>query len=97
MARPSHPKKEIEYALRYGETRGWRVEAGGHHAWGKMYCPYNDNECRCGEFCITSIWSTPRNPVNHARALRRVIDKCTSQQRQNETEPGIERWNTHLR
>jgi len=44
-----------------------------------MYCPYNDEECRCGEFCITSIWSTPKNPGNHARALRRVVDNCSRQ------------------
>jgi hypothetical protein len=34
-------------------------------------------DCRCGEFCITSIWSTPKSPFNHARSLRRVVDKCT--------------------
>jgi hypothetical protein len=41
-----------------------------------MYCPYNDEECRCGEFCVVSIWSTPRNAGNHARALKRVVDNC---------------------
>ncbi len=39
--------------------------------------PYNDEECRCGEFCITSVWSTPKNPGNHAKAIRRVVDNCT--------------------
>ncbi len=43
--RPKHPKKEVEKALRYAETHGWRVEVGGSHAWGKIYCPYNDFEC----------------------------------------------------
>lgn len=62
MPRPIHSKKEVEDALR--------------HAWGRIYCPYNDDECRCGEFCITSVWSTPKNPGNHARALRRVVDNC---------------------
>jgi hypothetical protein len=71
-------KKEIEEALRYAETNGWRVEVGGSHAWGKLYCPYNDDECRCGEFCITSVWSTPKNAGNHARQLRRVVDNCTT-------------------
>ena len=52
MVRPSHPKKEVEEALRHAEGQGWRVEVGGSHAWGRMYCPYNDEECRCGEFCI---------------------------------------------
>lgn len=36
MARSSHPKKEIEAALRHAESQGWRVEMGGSHAWGKM-------------------------------------------------------------
>lgn len=80
MKRSHHPNKEIEQALRIAEVHGWRVEQGGSHAWGKIYCPYNDSECRCGEFCISSVWSTPRNPVNHARALLRVVMKCSRHQ-----------------
>ena len=81
MGRDRHPKKEVEEAIRYAEANGWRVEGGGSHAWGRIYCPYNDAECRCGEFCITSSWSTPKNPGNHARQLKRVIDNCTTRQR----------------
>ncbi|WP_225772090.1 hypothetical protein [Pseudomonas sp. Marseille-Q5115] len=77
MARPLHGKKDVEAALRYAEARGWRVECGAGHAWGRMYCPSNSAECRCGEFCITSIWGTPKNPANHACALKRVVDNCT--------------------
>jgi hypothetical protein len=44
-----------------------------------MYCPGNDSACRGGEFCIASIWSTPRNPTKHARQIRRVVDGCTAQ------------------
>ncbi|HIJ21781.1 MAG: hypothetical protein HON68_10285 [Gammaproteobacteria bacterium] len=76
MQRNKHPNKEIEKALQYAEQHGWRVESGGSHAWGKIYCPTNNSECRCGEFCITSIWSTPRNAVNHARQIYRVVDHC---------------------
>ena len=76
MMRTRHPKKEVEEAVRYAEECGWRIEVGGSHAWGRMYCPYNDPECRCGEFCITSIWSTPRNMVNHARQLKRIVSNC---------------------
>jgi len=62
MVRGVHAKKEIEAALAYAERRGWRIQSGGKgHAWGKMYCPYKDAECRCGEFCISSVWSTPKN------------------------------------
>ncbi|HJV02485.1 MAG TPA: hypothetical protein VJ752_18250 [Burkholderiaceae bacterium] len=77
MKRTSHPHKDVDAALRYAEEHGWSVNVGGSHAWGRIYCPYNNNDCRCGEFCITSIWSTPRNPGNHAKAIRRVVDNCT--------------------
>jgi hypothetical protein len=76
MPRASHPKPKIEAALKYAEERGWRIRVGGSHAWGRMYCPNNDRNCRCGEFCISSIWSTPRNAGNHARQIRRVVDRC---------------------
>jgi hypothetical protein len=95
MSRRSHPKSEIEAALASAEQNGWRVELGGSHAWGKIYCPYNDQECgkcvlgvspseapfqerRCGMFCITSIWSTPKNAGNHAKQIRRVVDNCAT-------------------
>ena len=68
--------KEIEAALRFAESEKWRIDVGGSHAWGKMFCPFNQETCRCGEFCITSIWSTPRDAENHARALKRVVEKC---------------------
>jgi hypothetical protein len=31
--------KEVEATLDYAESKGWRIEVGGGHAWGKMYCP----------------------------------------------------------
>lgn len=86
MARASHPKKVVEEAVRYAEEMGWRVEVGGAHAWDKLYCPYNDVECRCGEFCITSVWSTPRNPGNHARAIKRVVDNCSARKKDSALE-----------
>lgn len=78
MAAKKHPRPEVNDAINYAESKGWRIEIGGSHAWGKMYCPYDSDECRCGEFCITSIWSTPRSAGNHARQIRRVVDNCTS-------------------
>jgi hypothetical protein len=41
-----------------------------------MFCPYNDKTCRCGEFCVVSIWSTPGSAGNHAKQVRRVVDNC---------------------
>lgn len=87
MARAPHPKKEVEDALQHAEKNGWRVEVGGSHAWGKLYCPYNDKECRCGIHCIASIWSTPKSPGNHAKAIRRVVDNCAPHnKRENDDE-----------
>lgn len=76
MARKKHPRKDVEQAIVYAEDRGWRIEVGGGHAWGKMYCPYNDRDCRCGEFCVASIWSTPKNSMNHAKQIMRIVDNC---------------------
>ncbi|MCE7763699.1 hypothetical protein GQL56_13695 [Pseudomonas putida] len=77
MARPCHAKKEVEQALRHAESKGWKIAVGGGHCWGKMYCPLNDADCRCGEFCIVSVWSTPKSAGNFARQLRRVVDNCS--------------------
>jgi hypothetical protein len=83
MPRRRHPDAHIEKALRYAERDGWRVELLGPraHGWGKMYCPHNDPDCRCGEFCVTVVWGTPRRPENHARQLRRVVDGCVGTRR----------------
>jgi hypothetical protein len=88
MGRQKHSKADVEQALRYAEECGWTIIVGGSHAWGKLRCPFNDQECRCGDFCITSISSTPQNAGNHARQLRRVVDNCIrwkqSQEEDNE-------------
>ena len=77
MPRRRHPKPEVEDALRHAEAHGWSIKVGGSHAWGQMHCPFVDDPCRCGEFCLTGIWSTPKNAGNHARSLRRVVDNCS--------------------
>jgi hypothetical protein len=71
MSRPRHPNKHIELAIRYAESRGWRVRLSDGHAWGHLYCPQ-----RTRNGCIVGVYSTPRNRENHARQLRRVIDLC---------------------
>jgi hypothetical protein len=79
LPRKRHPDPTIETALVHAEANGWRIvrSQARAHCWGRMYCPANDKDCRCGEFCITSIWSTPRDPVKHARQIGRVVDGCT--------------------
>lgn len=78
MPRKKHPNPSIEKAVKYAESKSWvYVEVGkSAHAWGKLVCPHNDNECRCGTFCQNSIWSTPKSPENHAKHIRRWVDKC---------------------
>jgi len=84
VGRNTHPKKEVDEALEYAESHGWTIQKASGHAWGRLYCPYNDAECRCGEFCIVSVWSTPKVPGNHARQLKRVVDNCTMHRRKLE-------------
>lgn len=59
-----HPNKVVEDALAYARHHGWAVvkTAGGSaHAWGVMRCR--------GDCPQVSVFSTPRVPENHARAL----------------------------
>lgn len=79
--RRRHPDKEIEAVLQFAELNGWRVVPGGSHAWGRMYCPSRSEVRRCGAFCISSIWSTPRSSGAHSRFLRRVVLNCAFHQR----------------
>ena len=58
------------------KSPGWRVEpTSSGHRWGVMRCP---EESRDG--CQVSIWSTPRNPENHAKQLRRAVERCPHQE-----------------
>jgi hypothetical protein len=80
MPRKSHPKKDIEQALKYAEEKGWIIKVGSSHAWGQMLCPYNNENCRFGKFCQISIWSTPSNPQRHIRQIRKAVDKCIAEE-----------------
>ncbi len=75
--RNRHPDKDIEAALCYAETKGWKIVKRTGHAWGSLRCPRNDQDCRCGLFCQMSIWSTPKNPMRHAQQLQQKVDGCT--------------------
>ena len=78
LARGRHPNKHVEVAIRYAESRNWRVVPAGKsaHAWGVLCCPHDNPDCRCGEFCRLSVASTPRSPENHAKMIRRRVDGC---------------------
>jgi hypothetical protein len=86
--RPRHPNKEIEAALAYAEACGWRVVRLKGHAWGKILCQWNDLECRCGTFCQTSVWSTPRVPEDLAEKIRRVVNGCARRMGEESIESG---------
>lgn len=86
MAHKRHPDKDVEAAIQYAEEHGWAVKAGGH--WGFLYCPYNDQECRCGTRCKAGIWGSPKNPGNHAKQLREVVDGCTARKAAEQAKSG---------
>ncbi len=67
--RPRHPKKEVEEALQYAESKAWHVikSAGHGHSWGHADCPGPER---------IYIWSTPRDPQNHAKRIRQAVDNC---------------------
>lgn len=72
----THPNADIEAAISHAEAKNWTWRSATGHAWGLLRCPWNDCNCRLGLFCQMSVWSTPRNPIAHARQLRRGVDKC---------------------
>jgi hypothetical protein len=79
--RPKHPNKEIEQAIKYAESKGWRYIPSGSsaHAWGRLFCPFVSREGHS-----MSVWSTPKSTENHARQIRRNVDACEHQGENNE-------------
>jgi hypothetical protein len=71
-----HPNKEIREAVEYAIEKGWSIKEASGHAWGIMYCPHNDSSYRGRIHCKTSIYSTPKNPSNTARQLKRIVKNC---------------------
>lgn len=79
MTRKTHPNKEIEEALKEIEKSGWVVKDSGKsaHSWGKIRCPYRDTPCVSNhEWCTSGVWSTPKSPGNHAKSLKRLVNRC---------------------
>jgi hypothetical protein len=62
-----HPKKEVNEVLDYADMLGHKVEqTAAGHKWGRITCSLGHR---------VSVWSTPRNPGNHARDLRKWADQ----------------------
>ncbi|MBM83975.1 MAG: hypothetical protein CMJ78_25750 [Planctomycetaceae bacterium] len=72
-SRAKHPNKHIQEAIEHAQSQGWRLtKSGGQaHIWGTVWCP---DASRDG--CRFRIFSTPANPENHAKDLRRAIRRC---------------------
>ena len=67
--RGRHPKKEVDEALRGAEEEGWTVRrTRSGHRWGIA---------ECGQGCQVSVWSTPKSPGNHAKDIRRAVERCS--------------------
>lgn len=77
--RPRHPKKQIEEAVSYAEGKNWTVKMQGH--WGRLYCPQADREG-----CQVGVFGTPRDDDNHARQIKRAVDRCPHQAEKKEAE-----------
>jgi hypothetical protein len=78
MVAGRHPSRVIQEALTYARDHGWKViksGGGSAHAWGVMRC--------AGDCPQASVFSTPRVPANHARALRRAVDRCPHSARED--------------
>lgn len=74
--RDRHTKKDVEKALQYAEENGWDVVPVHHgHVWGRMTCPADEQPCEL------RIYSTPKNPGNEAKRLRRFVDRCEHQEK----------------
>lgn len=77
MARPKHPKPEVEEAVRYAEDLKWTWRKMGH--WGRLFCPKADQDG-----CQVGVNGTPKNAGNHARQVKRAIDRCPHHKEAND-------------
>lgn len=70
-----HPNKAIRAAIKYAQSKGWIIEEGGSHCWGKMYYPISESDGKRSENKKVPILCTPKNPENHAKRLKNIVDK----------------------
>ncbi len=71
-----HQHKKITEVLEYAQEQGWSIQESRGRSWGKVSCPYNDNKCRKRKYCLKNVYTTPKNPENKARELKRIIQNC---------------------
>lgn len=66
-----HPNKEVSDVVEFAISLGWRFIKGSGHVYGTLRCTQAD---RTG--CQVRVFSTPQNPGNHARTIRREVSSC---------------------
>jgi len=81
VARPKHPNKEIDAVVAYAEELGWQIVKRSGHCWARLLCPRHDQDG-----CQISVFSTPQNPQNHAKRLRKDIERCAHAHRETSDE-----------
>jgi hypothetical protein len=76
VRRSRHPKKEVEQALSRAEQARLNVQQNTKrgHKWGDVGCQ-DKNHAR------KSVWSTPRNPGNHAKDINKYTDRHKNHRR----------------
>lgn len=67
MSGKKHPNKDIRKALKSAKKLGWELLVSKGHPFGILIC---------GQGCRMSIWSTPRNPENHAKRINKFVSSC---------------------
>jgi hypothetical protein len=67
---PRHPSRDVADAVAFALAKGWtyspRRKQG--HAWATLRCPAGED--------TVAVWSSPRNPGNHAKQIRRAVIRC---------------------
>lgn len=70
-----HPNKDVDAAIDYAVSQGWRfVEKGNSHTVAYLYCTHESSGQHDSMKCHISIYGSPKNPGNHAKKIRKAVD-----------------------
>lgn len=82
MARKTkHPNKEIREAIKYADSKGWRIKETGKssHAFCRLLCPEKSIDGH-----TKSVWRTPKVPENHVKEIIKAVDRCNHKDNEDE-------------
>lgn len=70
-----HPNKHIQEAIEYALSKGWLWIAPGKsaHCFCRLRCGSPEGEHKDHQM---SVYSTPKSEENHAKQIRRTVDRC---------------------